>query len=299
VEAALKLARKHTGRRLIVSFTNSFHGMTLGALAVSAGSGYQASAGAALAETAQVAYDRPEPSGPDLADALAAISRDAGIPAAVIVETVQGEGGLAAAHMDWLRHLEAYCRQHGVLLIVDDVQMGCGRTGSFFSFEPAGIKPDLVCLSKSLSGYGLPCTVLLIRGDLDAWEPGEHSATFRGVNPAFVTATAALDLWREGSGLEAAIAQQARLARDQLDRLAGAFPGVVAGVRGRGLALGLVMRSAAAAGAVCRGAFENGLLIERSGRGHEVVKLFPPLTVSEDELGAGLATLEKSLAEVS
>jgi diaminobutyrate-2-oxoglutarate transaminase len=118
------------------------------------------------------------------------------------VETVQGEGGINVASAEWLRRLSALCREHGILLIVDDVQMGCGRTGPFFSFEHSGITPDIVCLSKSISGYGLPLALTLIRPDLDIWAPGEHNGTFRGVNPALVTGTAALRAYWSDDTLE-------------------------------------------------------------------------------------------------
>ena len=103
---------------------------------------------------------------------------------------MQGEGGLNVARVEWLRRLRALCDERKIVLIVDDIQAGCGRTGTFFSFEPAGIKPDIVTLSKSLSGYGLPFAVVLIKPELDVWKPGEHNGTFRGNNHAFVTATA-------------------------------------------------------------------------------------------------------------
>ena len=109
-------------------------------------------------------------------------------PAAVIVETVQGEGGINVARAEWLRSLAELCRRNGMLLIVDDVQMGCGRTGPFFSFEEAGIVPDIVCMSKSIGGFGNPMAITLFRPELDIWEQGEHNGTFRGYNPAFVTA---------------------------------------------------------------------------------------------------------------
>ena len=112
-------------------------------------------------------------------------------PAAIIVETVQGEGGVRAARLEWLRGLSELCEKHEILLIVDDVQAGCGRTGTFFSFEEAGFTPDIVCVSKSISGFGLPMALTLFRPELDVWAPGEHNGTFRGNNLAFVTATTA------------------------------------------------------------------------------------------------------------
>ena len=113
-------------------------------------------------------------------------------PAAVIVESIQGEGGVNIASPEWLRRLAALAAQHEIPLIVDDIQAGCGRSGDFFSFEESGIRPDIVVLSKSLSGYGLPMSLVLISPELDVWEPGGHTGTFRGNNLAFVGATAAL-----------------------------------------------------------------------------------------------------------
>ena len=114
-------------------------------------------------------------------------------PAAVIVETVQGEGGVNVATLRWLKELAKLCQRHDMLLIVDDIQVGCGRTGTFFSFEAAGIRPDIITLSKSLSGFGLPMSLVLMKPELDVWKPGAHSGTFRGNNLAFVTATQALE----------------------------------------------------------------------------------------------------------
>src|SRR5699024_8669135 len=120
---------------------------------------------------------------------LANTSSGIDLPAAIIVETVQGEGGINAASDEWLRGIEKIARKFGILLIVDDIQAGCGRTGTFFSFEKAGIKPDIVCLSKSIGGYGLPMAITLFTEELDIWSPGEHNGTFRGNNLAFIAAT--------------------------------------------------------------------------------------------------------------
>lgn len=298
VEAALKLARKYTGRETIVSFTNAFHGMTLGALSVTGNSMKRNGAGVPLGHTVPMPYDNYlDGQTPDflLFDRLL---EDSGsgldIPAAVIVETVQGEGGLNAASPEWLRGLAALCERHEILLIVDDVQMGCGRTGPFFSFEQAGIEPDIVCLSKSLSGYGLPFAVTLLKPELDVWEPGEHNGTFRGPNPAFVTATAALDFW-DGDGLEKETLAKGEQVEEALGRIAAAHPGAVTGLRGRGLAQGIAFADAEAASAVCARAFERRLLMETSGPESEVVKLLPPLTVTPDELEQGLDVLTVSV----
>ncbi len=199
VEAALKLARKVTGRTEVIAFTGAFHGMTLGALAVTGSKFHRDGAGVPLPNAIQVPFGCRLDGGDAGSPGIERLLQDSGAEldevAAVIVETVQGEGGINVAPLEWLSELAELCQRHGILLIVDDVQMGCGRTGPFFSFEAAGIKPDIVCLSKSISGYGLPLALTLIRPDLDIWKPGEHNGTFRGINPAFVTGTAALRVY--------------------------------------------------------------------------------------------------------
>jgi diaminobutyrate-2-oxoglutarate transaminase len=196
IEAALKLARKATGRTEVIAFTNAFHGATLGALAVTGSHFHRAAAGVPLPHAVQLPFgcslEGSTGGSPTIEQLLHAAGASLDQIAAVIVETVQGEGGINIAPFDWLSLLAGLCRRHGIVLIIDDIQMGCGRTGPFFSFEPAGIVPDIVCLSKSLSAYGLPLALTLIRPELDVWEPGEHNGTFRGFNPAFITGAAAL-----------------------------------------------------------------------------------------------------------
>lgn len=302
VEAALKLARKYTGRETVVSFTNAFHGMTLGALAVTGNSMKRTGAGVPLGHGVAMPYDNYlDGRTPDfllfetmLEDSGSGLDK----PAAVIVETVQGEGGINVATAEWLRGLADLCRRQDILLIVDDVQMGCGRTGSFFSFEEAGITPDIVCLSKSLSGYGLPFAVTLMKRELDVWEPGEHNGTFRGFNPAFVTAVGALEDYWTGDDLEKATLAKGQQVQAALESIAITHAGAVDSVRGRGLAWGLVMNDAEMAPRVCAEAFERGLLMETSGPEGEVVKLLPPLTTTEAELGRGLEIIADSLEAV-
>jgi len=204
VEAALKIARNIKGRSNIITFTNGFHGVSLGSLAATGNSHHRNAAGVALTNTSVMPYDGYLGTGFDTTEMIDKMLSDSssGIdhPAAVIVETVQGEGGINAASFEWLRNLEKVCHKHDMLMIVDDIQAGCGRTGSFFSFDEVGIEPDIITLSKSLSGYGLPFSVVLMKPELDQWKPGEHNGTFRGHNPAFVTATAALDhYWRDNT----------------------------------------------------------------------------------------------------
>ncbi|TDC62077.1 diaminobutyrate--2-oxoglutarate transaminase [Streptomyces hainanensis] len=301
VEAALKLARKVKGRESIVSFTNAFHGMSLGALAVTGNAFKRAGAGIPLVHGTPMPFDDYlDGRTPDfiwferlLEDAGSGLNK----PAAVIVETVQGEGGVNVARAEWLRALASLCQRHDMLLIVDDIQMGCGRTGPFFSFEDAGIVPDIITVSKSISGYGLPMSLTLFRPELDIWEPGEHNGTFRGNNPAFVTAAAALDAYWTDGQMEKQTLSRGEQVEHTLLGLTAEHASAGASYRGRGLVWGLTFADPARASAVCRRAFELGLLIETSGPESEVVKLLPALTIAPDELDEGLRVLTRAVRE--
>ena len=297
VETALKIARKATGRSDVVSFTNAFHGMTLGSLAVTGNSMKREGAGAPLYHSTTAPYDDYfDGQTPDF-HWLERVWADSGsgiaLPAAVIVETVQGEGGLRAARDEWLRDLVALCRRFDVLVIVDDVQAGCGRTGTFFSFESAGIEPDVVCLSKSLSGMGLPLAVTLLRPELDLWEPAEHNGTFRGFNPAFVTATAALKEFWSDDRFQQTVQDRCEQLTDGLQAIIDEQDG--ASYRGRGLLAGIAFDDVEKAERIAAAAFERGLLIETSGPLGEVVKVMPPLTISKDDLARGIDLLAESV----
>ncbi|GAA3829425.1 MULTISPECIES: diaminobutyrate--2-oxoglutarate transaminase [Amycolatopsis] len=302
VEAALKLARKVTGRESVINFTNAFHGMTIGALSVTGNSMKRHGAGIPLVHATPMPYDQYfDGVYPDflyferlLEDSGSGLNE----PAAVIVETVQGEGGINAAGIEWLRGLSDLCKRHDILLIVDDVQMGCGRTGPFFSFEEAGIKPDMVCLSKSLSGYGIPMALTLIRPDLDVWEPGEHNGTFRGISPAFVTAAEAMRTYWSDDELEKSVRAKGERIGAALQGLVDAYPEAELTAKGRGLARGLEFQNGELAGRVCAAAFERGLLMETSGPDSEVVKLLPPLTLTDAEVGEGLEIIDASVKAV-
>jgi len=302
VEAALKLARKVTGRTEVVSFTGGFHGMTLGALAVTSSSFHRAGAGVPLTHAIQVPFgcrlDGGEPGSPGIESLLQDSDARLDDVAAVIVETVQGEGGINVAPLPWLSELAELCQRHGIVLIVDDIQMGCGRTGQFFSFEAAGIRPDIVCLSKSIGGYGLPLALTLIRSDLDIWKPGEHNGTFRGVNPAFVTGTAALQVYWRDKVLEDATLAKGQRIEAALTALARSVPGTPMQQRGRGLAHGLAFEHGELARKVSSVAFERGLLVETAGPKDEVIKLLPPLTATDTEIDRGLALLADAVQTV-
>lgn len=302
VEAALKLARKVTGRERVLSFTNAFHGMTLGSLAVTGNAFKRAGAGVPLSHTTLMPFDSYLDEGEEQSlKLLEAMLSDEGSgidkPAAAIIETVQAEGGVNVARMEWLRELAAILKRHDVLLIVDDIQVGCGRTGPFFSFEPAGIEPDIICLSKSLSGFGLPLAVTLMRPELDVWAPGEHNGTFRGHNPAFVTATAALGFWADDQ-LEREVGRKAAWVEQRLGALLERLP-VEASLRGRGLIQGIEFADRSLAGEASRAAFERGLIIETAGVDDQVLKLLPPLMIPDADLAAGLDIVDAAVTEVA
>lgn len=300
IEAALKLARKVTGRTNVVAFTNGFHGVTLGALACTGNAHHRGGAGTALGGVTRMPYDGYLGTAVDTAEYLEQVLSDpsSGIdaPAAVIVETVQGEGGLQAASFEWLRRVAAVARRHGALLIVDDIQAGIGRTGTFFSFEPAQVKPDIVTLAKSLSGYGLPMALVLIRRDLDAWQPGEHNGTFRGNCHAFVTARAALETFWRDDRFQQAVLSKSGILGERLGAIAERYGPQTATTRGRGMMRGLDLKSGAIAGSVVKEAFERGLIIETSGPHDEVVKCLAPLTIDEADLHEGLDIIEAAVA---
>lgn len=299
VEAALKLARKATGRHNVVSFTNGFHGMTLGSLALTGNSGKRAGAGVPLNNVTHMPYCDYLGTEADTIAALERFLEDSSsgldLPAAFILETVQAEGGVNIATRGWLEALSRLARRYNVLLIVDDIQVGCGRTGPFFSFEPFAVEPDIICLSKSLSGYGLPMAITLMKPELDVFEPGEHNGTFRGHNPAFVTATAALnEFWRDDS-LTRKVNRNARFVRDSLLDIASDYD---AEVRGRGMIQGIQFADQQVAAAISREAFQRGLIIETAGPNDDVIKTLPPLTISDEHLQQGMEILAECAAAV-
>ena len=292
VEAAHKLARKVTGRTNVIAFTNGFHGVTLGALAATGNSHNRGAAALPPVGVTRAAYDGYFGPGVDTAAQLDRMLDDPSsgfdAPAAIIVETVQGEGGLNVASAPWLRAVERIARRHGALLIVDDIQAGCGRTGSFFSFEDMGVSPDIVTMAKSLSGMGLPFSIVLMKPELDTWAPGEHNATFRGNNHAFVTARAAIETFWADDAFALDVRRKGELLRERLATIARANADKVRGTRGRGMFRGLDMGTGEAAGAVCKAAFAAGLVLETSGAHDEIVKVLAPLTIDDADLTRGL-----------
>ena len=302
VEAALKLARNITGRQNIVSFTNGFHGVSLGALSATGNSHHRGAAGVSLGNVSRVPYDGYLGEDFDttayldklLADSSSGVDK----PAAVLVETVQGEGGINAASIEWLKNLEGVCRRHDVLLVIDDIQAGCGRTGAFFSFEEAGLKPDIVTLSKSLSAYGLPFAVVLIKPELDRWRPGEHNGTFRGNNLAFVTAKAAIEHFWQDDTFAAEVRRKGDYISQRLQAIVAKYGDGNFTTRGRGMFQGINCVNGDLAGKITRKAFKQGLIIETSGADDQVVKFLCPLIISDSNLTRGIDIVEQAIKEV-
>ncbi|UOR11205.1 diaminobutyrate--2-oxoglutarate transaminase [Halobacillus amylolyticus] len=302
VESALKLARKVTKRTEVVSFTNGFHGMTIGALSVTGNSFKRKGAGIPLHNAITMPYDNYIDENLDTLDYFERYLEDGGsgveIPAAVILETVQGEGGLNTARFEWLKKLESICNRFDIFLIIDDVQAGVGRTGTFFSFEPAGIKPDVVCLSKSIGGYGLPFAITLIKPEHDIWAPGEHNGTFRGNNMAFVTATEALRYWEDPS-FEEGIKKRADKITTFLDGLIEKYPEMNGYRKGRGIMQGISSDIEGFSEKVAELAFEQGLIMETAGADDEVFKLFPPINIEMEALEQGFKKIEAAVEAVA
>ncbi len=303
VEAAFKLARNATGRTNIVAFTNGFHGVTLGSVAATGNDHFRNAAGVPLHNVTFMPYDGYLGEEADTLGYLRKFIEDSSsgldLPAAVIVETVQGEGGVNVASWDWLRGLEEICNEFEIILIVDDIQIGCGRASTFFSFEEAGISPDVITLSKSLGAYGLPMSLLLMKPHLDQWKPGEHNGTFRGHNLAFIAAAEAIELFWKDTDFTRQIKRKGRLIKERLDAIAARFPEVGLAVRGRGMVWGIACKSCPElAGEVSRAAFERNLIIETSGTDSHVLKLLPPLVIETELLEQGLDVVEQSFEAV-
>lgn len=301
IETALKLARKVTGRSNIISFTNGYHGLTLGALAHTGNIAYRNPAYVNRMNASFMPFDGYF--GPDVntIDYLRKFLEDASsgvdLPAAIMLETVQAEGGVNVATAEWLRQLEKLCREFEILLIIDDIQVGNGRTGDFFSFEEAGISPDMVAISKAIGG-GLPMAIILIKPELDQWKPGEHTGTFRGNNLAFVASVAALDAYWQNDEFSQSVKHKSAVLKTELESMAQEFPALDAKVRGRGLIYGLEIPANGIAKKVSQTAFQKGLVIELAGARGQVVKFLPPLIIEEDTLLKGTSIINEAIAGV-
>ncbi len=294
VEAALKLARKVTGRESVVAFTNAFHGMSLGAMAVSATENRRSAAGVSLPNVSRMPFDGYFGASVDTLDYLERQLDDPAsgieLPAAIIVETIQAEGGIRVASVAWLQRLAALAQRHGIVFIVDDIQVGCGRSGAFFSFERAGIVPDIVCL---------PMSLVLLKPELDIWKPGEHNGTFRGNNLAFVAARSALDAYWSDAAFMEQVAAKAALITERLRAMTADAGLGACEVRGIGFLQGICWEDISVARRVSALAFEQGLVVEVCGPKDEVIKLMPPLTITFEDLNEGLDRLARALQKAA
>lgn len=301
VEAALKLARKVTGRSHVVAFVQGFHGMTLGALACTANEIFRNAAGVSLTEVSHWPYETNSGGGIESLQTLRAMYENSSggmeKPAAFIVERIQAEGGVNVASREWLQSLQQLAHDLGALLIIDDIQAGCGRTGHYFSFEDDGIDPDIVTLAKGIGGLGTPMAMNLVKPEHDShWLPGEHTGTFRGQNISFVAGREALRFFEDSSFLES-VCEKGEVMADAMRKMAKAYPDKGFEVRGKGMMQALDVKNGALAKKVARTCFDRGMLFGPCGVGGSVIKLIPPLTIPGDELEAGLAILSEALAD--
>lgn len=296
VEAALKLARLSTGRREIVAFSHGFHGMSLGALAATANHAFRQWAGVPLNDVLRLPFETA-PGGRTAIAEYAASLRDTSSgntpPAAFIVEAVQAEGGVNIASREWLHEVQDLAREVGALFIIDDIQAGIGRTGSYFSFDGMGLDPDIITLAKGLGGFGTPIAMNLNKpGVDDNWSPGAHTGTFRGQGLSFVAGTVALDYFTDESFL-AEVKAKGEVIRERLEAIAADHPEWQ--VRGRGMMQALDTGDGGFAKQAQTEAFNRGLLFGPCGTGGQVIKLIPPLTISREDLAEGLDLFEQAI----
>ncbi len=297
VEAALKLARKVKKRENIFALMGCFHGMTLGSLALTSDKDSRKGAGLPLTNVTHI----PTPymfDNLNVVEYLDKILSDdhSGVdkPAAIIIETVQAEGGVYVFDDKFLQGVRAICDKHDILLIVDDIQVGCARTGTFFSFERAGIVPDMVVMSKSIGGYGMPMALTLIKPELDIWKPAEHNGTFRGNQLSMVAAKAGLEVMLNEK-VEKQVKDKEKIVKKYLEENIK-YDNVE--IRGIGLIWGIDVHSEELSKKIVNECFNNGLILERAGRENSVVKIMPPLTIDNDTLIKGLEILSKAVDKV-
>jgi len=299
VEAALKMARRVTGRTHVVAFSHGFHGMTLGSLACTANDYFRGAAGVPLEHVTRLPFENAPGGGLEALEAYRKALADASSgmkpPAAFLVEPLQAEGGVNAASPEWLQAVQQLAQDHGALFILDDIQAGCGRTGSYFSFDGMGLDPDVVSLAKGIGGYGTPLAMNLIKPEHDAkWSPGEHTGTFRGQGLSFVAGREALSYFEDEVFLEEVRVKGNRM-RKTLDEC-GVRHGLA--VRGKGMMQGIDIADGARSKAIAAACFEAGLLVGPCGTEGRVIKLIPPLTIPQEDLESGLEILEKCIDQV-
>jgi diaminobutyrate-2-oxoglutarate transaminase len=275
--------------------------MTLGALACTGNGLHRGVAGVSLDHVTRVPYDGYLGDGVDTLEGLRRQLADpsSGVvpPAAFIVEVIQAEGGVNVATAEWLRAVQEMAREHDSLFIIDDIQVGMGRTGTFFSFEKMGLDPDIVVLAKGLGGYGTPIAMVMIKPERDKWGPGEHTGTFRGPGLSFIAGAEALSFFEDDALMKDVVSKGART-DERLAAMAKKH-GAIKAVRSAGMIHGVECTSGAAANKAINAAFEAGAIFSTCGPGGRVIKLIAPLTIEDDVLDKGLDILDKSLAKAS
>ncbi|HEY9201701.1 MAG TPA: aspartate aminotransferase family protein [Gammaproteobacteria bacterium] len=299
VEAALKLARRVTGRSHVIAFSQGFHGMTLGSLACTANEVFRNAAGVNLNNVSHWPFETNQGGGIEGLNALRALfentSGGADKPAAFIVESLQAEGGVNSASNEWLQALQQLAKDLGALLIVDDIQSGCGRTGHYFSFEESCIQPDIITLAKGIGGLGTPMAMNLVKPEHDQhWKPGEHTGTFRGQNISFVAGREALRYFETDDFLTET-RRKGDIMAEALRAIAEQYSDRGFTARGKGMMQALDTGDGALAKAIARDCFENGMLFGPCGVGGSVIKLIPPLTIDDDDLHQGLDILRQAI----
>ncbi|MGC9493066.1 pyridoxal phosphate-dependent class III aminotransferase [Vibrio genomosp. F10] len=319
VEAAIKLAKQTTGRNTMFAFRGAYHGMTNGTMGMMGNLSTKARRTGLMSDVhfMPFPYNLRCPFGLGGEEGAQASIRyierllhddEAGImkPAAIIVEPVQGEGGVLPAPASWLRELRRICDEHEILLILDEIQCGVGKTGYRFAFEEAGISPDILCLSKAIGG-GLPMSILVFNKEIDTWKAGEHTGTFRGNQLAMVSGAKALEIIERDNLVEHAniAGQYLRMGLESIQKRVNC----IAEVRGKGLMLGMEIQKAdgstnkfgepVADGeltlAIQRAALERGLMVEKGGRDGSVIRFLPPMIISFEQIDFALRVMEEAI----
>ncbi len=303
VEAALKLARKVKKRPGIFAMMGGFHGMTLGSVALTTDAASRAGAGVPLTNVTHIPAPYMFPELDTLKYIETLLTDDhSGVekPAAIILETVQADGGINPFSVEWLRGIRDICDRHDILMIVDDIQVGCARTGWFFSFERAGIVPDIVTQSKSIGGYGMPFALVLFKPELDIWAPGEHNGTFRGYQLSMIAARAGLEVMLN-EHVEEKVRDKEKIIARYMEEIKAIAPEKIK-VRGIGFVWGVDLYHCDPDGktskAVLDECFRHNLIVERVGRGNAVIKVMPELLIDEETLRRGLDVLKAAVKTV-
>ena len=301
VEAAVKLARKVKGRSNIFALMGAFHGMTLGAVSLTTDRCSREGAGIPLNNVTHIPAPYMFPELDTIAYMERLITDDhSGVekPAAIILESVQADGGIYAFDVQWLQRLRQLCDKHDVLLIMDDIQAGIGRSGYFFSYERAGIIPDMVTISKSIGGCGMPLAMVLFKPELDIWEPGQHTGTFRGNQLALVAGLEGMKYFVE-NGLDAEVRRKGELVDKFIKEEICPMDSRLS-YRGIGLLWGIDFGAFPGdpVKALVSACFRNGVIAERVGRDNSVLKMMPALTISDELLLEGLRRVKNAIAEI-